>query len=795
MRLMKGSALRLIEKDGISFREAVDATFLHNNTYLVCDTALWNVDTKIINAYGHVQIIQEETTLTSDNLDYVIDDNLAKFRGGVVQLTDKSNNTLRTRYLDYNTRDSVAVFTRGGAFRDKDGQVIESDEGTYNSAAKLFTFRKDVNMFTDSVFVKTLEIDYHTDSNVADFKTRIDFWKDGNMLSADGGWYDRRRELFFFEGNVHALTEKQESWSDSLYFYRGTNDVILLGRAQVQDTTRNVAAVAGRIHYCDSVHRVTLTRDAAVAMRTEEKEKVDTVYFGADSLTYNAVRRCDVPENEVREAQERLADMSVDPVTEYRRKAAEEARKAAEEAAANDPGRQIANMKKKGSAPQAPAGTEEAAADTLAVSDSLAAVPEPDTTRIGFLLGRGRVKVFRKDIQVLADSLRYNDLDSIARFFTDPVVWNEEVRQYSADSLSILIRKSGMDRASLQSNAFILTQEDSLFFDQIKSTEVMAYFDTTSALRRFDALGGAVALFYLEENETIATANRVESKMLSAEFKDGELQRVFYFDNPKNDAYPVAQMKDEDRRMRGFNWRGSERPLSKEDITSLEVRPSERSYYFSKPRAVFVETDKYFPGYMESVYRGIAVRDSLKNLPPAPDAKPDTLSKHKVAEAVTVVPDSLATSGSPAMPDSLSVGDSLVVADSLSVKDTVDKYAGLSEKELQKLKKQEEKEARIAAKEAEKKAKWDALDARDAAKKAAKDARKTEKRRKKVLKELQRLDRLEARDNAVRQKFEDKFRKRKEKKEGKPIIEKPIIDDGNVVEQVPALRVSEHPVE
>ena len=71
------------------------ARFLHNGTYLLCDTALWNVESNIIDAWGHVSILQEETVLTSDNLQYLIDEDLAQFRGTLVQLEDKDHNTLR----------------------------------------------------------------------------------------------------------------------------------------------------------------------------------------------------------------------------------------------------------------------------------------------------------------------------------------------------------------------------------------------------------------------------------------------------------------------------------------------------------------------------------------------------------------------------------------------------------------------------------------------------------------------------------------------------------------------------
>ena len=171
--LMSSKSAQMVDVEGASYRKVVGpARFLHNNTYLLCDTALWNVETKIIEAWGNVSILQEETVLTSEKLTYLIDMDLAQFRGTLVQLEDKDHNTLRTRYLDYNTKDSLAVFQKGGSMRDKDGQIIESETGTYDSKQKLFTFTKDVNMFTDSIFVKTNSLRYESDKNLATFGMR-----------------------------------------------------------------------------------------------------------------------------------------------------------------------------------------------------------------------------------------------------------------------------------------------------------------------------------------------------------------------------------------------------------------------------------------------------------------------------------------------------------------------------------------------------------------------------------------------------------------------------------------------
>ena len=657
VRLVKAHSIELIEKFGRNYRKTVEATFLHNGTYLVCDTAMWNVDGKIINCWGHVQLIQDQTVLTSEKLDYYIDDDLAQFRGRTVQLRNKKNNILRTRNLDYNTKDSIAVFRGGGAMRDEDGQIIESREGTYESSKKLFTFKDQVNMYTDSVFVKTSDLIYDGERKTADFIAYVDFWKDGNMLSAGRGWYNRADEIFFFEQDVHGLSEEQETWSDSLFFYRIPQNVLLLGNAHIQDTSRHVAGMADYIFYEDTLSLVTMKGQAAVAMRTEQennKHKIDTLYMGADSIRYITHKMCDIPDDVKKVAEGRIGAMYEDPVNAYRRKAAEEAAKAAEEAAKNDPNakaKAAAEAKQKGkggAAKEAPAkesllpgGQEgetpegegvvpdgEGEGEGVAKSDSLknpadSVHVELDTTKVGFLTAVGHVKLFRKDMQVRCDSLQYCDLDSIARFYIKPIVWNDGNRQYTADSLSVLIKQGGIDRASLMSNlsvlikqggidraslmsnAFIITQEDSLYFDQIKGTEVMAYFDTTSALRRFDALGGATAMFFLTENDEIATVNKVESKMLSALLVDGDLDRVYYFDAPKNDAYPIVQLGEKDMRMKGFNWDPDSRPRGRRDITSLEVKPTERDYYESRPRAQFAQTEIYFPGYMKTVYAGI----------------------------------------------------------------------------------------------------------------------------------------------------------------------------------------------
>ena len=729
--------------------------------------------------------------------------------------------------------------------RDKDGQIIESRYGSYEAKEKKFTFMDNVNMYTDSVFVKTSRLMYRSDENTAYFGYGTDAWKDDGMLSADDGYYKRDIELFFFRKRVHIMNDKQEGWSDSLFYDKGLFTVEMLGHAEVMDTTRNAYGLAGRLEYIDSLSRVKMTRDPAVMSVSESDGRRDTLYIGADTLIFLSMRKCDFAEDDIKAAETRLNDLAGDPVREYRRKAAEAAAKAAEEAAANDPNRppEPPGAKKKGAAepapPVIPSGAKESPPDTTSVipsgakespldttsvipsgakespldstdvsdlsarldslgrddiTDTLAApadtltapadtLPPPDTTKIDIAYAISRVKMFREDTQFVCDSLVYTALDSLYRLYIDPIVYNEGNRQYVADSIFVATKNGAIDKASLMSNAFVTTAEDTTaaLFDQIKGAEVLAYFDSTAALKRFDGLGGASAIFYLEENGSLATVNKVESKMLSALFVDGQVEKIFYFDEAKNDAYPVVQLPKEERQLKGFRWEPEKRPEGREDVTPLVPRPSERKEYASHERPDFKETAVYFPGHMAKIYKMLEERDSLdaaaaRRRAAAAREASDSLSFDTLRDSLSAIGDSLgvdgvhSASGLDNTTDSLSVnpGDSLsVIPGGAEKSDTTGKIHVPTREELKALQKAE-RERKRAEKQAALEAKWAEKDRIDAEKAAAKAEKAKARKRKRTLKFLQKQKEQEEKDARIleryKQRYAEKLQKKKDRK-------------------------------
>ena len=251
--------------------------------------------------------------------------------------------------------------------------------------------------------------------------------------------------------------------------------------------------------------------------------------------------------------------------------------------------------------------------------------------------------------------------------------------------------------------------------------------------------------------------------MLSATFKDGEIQRIYYFEAPKNDGYPVVQLAEEERQMKGFNWQPERRPKERRDITKLSLRPSERSRYSRVSQPKYNQTDIYFPGYISDVRRQIQVRDSLRLVRQREREMEEQYAKERERLDSIARADSLKFADAGLKPsvdsldaskgavDSLSVkNDSTAVGDTLKVMTPAElKAAKKAEKEAAKLKKQKEREAR-----------WAELDKRDAEKARIKEEKKKEKARKKKRKALKGMARQAEKDAQTLERYKIKYEKR-----------------------------------
>ena len=87
-----------------------------------------------------------------------------------------------------------------------------------------------------------------------------------------------------------------------------------------------------------------------------------------------------------------------------------------------------------------------------------------------------RARFFRKDMQGLADTIIFTELDSLLRLNRLPIVWSEE-RQLRGDTIVVHFNDSTADYARIPSMAMMMEHVEEDFFNQLRfvgSTELIS---------------------------------------------------------------------------------------------------------------------------------------------------------------------------------------------------------------------------------------------------------------------------------------------------------------------------------
>jgi lipopolysaccharide export system protein LptA len=173
-------------------------------------------------------------------------------------------------------------------------------------------------------------------------------------------------------------------------------------------------------------------------------------------------------------------------------------------------------------------------------------------------------RIYSHDFQSRSDSLSYSFRDSTIRMYGDPVIWSED-NQMTSDSIVMFTLNQKMDRMELYNSAFIISQVDSLRFNQIKGRFLTAYFEENKLYRVYVEGNGESVFFLVEEDEMIGV-NYSKSSNIEILVEDGAIREVTEFGNPDGALDPPLLKDTEELKLDGFIWLRLLRPVDKNDI-------------------------------------------------------------------------------------------------------------------------------------------------------------------------------------------------------------------------------------
>lgn len=187
--------------------------------------------------------------------------------------------------------------------------------------------------------------------------------------------------------------------------------------------------------------------------------------------------------------------------------------------------------------------------------------------------GFPNVKLYKSNLSGKSDSLHANQVSGLTQMIGKPILWNEE-SQITGDSIHLINnpKTEKIDSLKVFDNAFIAQRDTISGYNQIKGQKLYGFFNETNELERVHIINNAESIIYIRE-DTGALQGIDKSKSASIEitFFEKAIDEVIKRKNPGGDIWPESQFINLPQTFEGFNWRGDERLLSKEDIFKGEA--------------------------------------------------------------------------------------------------------------------------------------------------------------------------------------------------------------------------------
>ncbi len=421
-----------------------------------------------------------------------------------------------------------------------DSITITGSRLTYNGDTKTAKLRRNV------VFVKlatatlyTDNLDYARPSNLAYYFNGGRLVDSINVLTSKKGYYDATTNLASFKGNVVVTNPDYTMYADSMQYNSRTKEIYFVSETTVVNKDSSTAVYQGGKYN-------TITKVSDLHEGVGESE--DYIIEG-DEYDLDAVR------NVARVRGNVVMTSKKEKLTIYGQ--------------ASDYFRDLGITKVYNKAFIAKITDDN---DTLFMSaDTLVSIDSDDPAKKR-ILAYHNVKIYKQDLQGIADSLVYRTADSTIYFYDDPVLWTEG-NQLTADSISMLIENNTISRMFLIDNAFVISQDTLRNFNQIKGREMTTFF-SNGKINQVIVEGNGESLYFAldEDNQGLMGMNKIICSNITIRFKDGKVNNLSFYVKPEASFIPPHELKEEQKTLKGFEWRAPAKP-TRDAVVKTEIKP------------------------------------------------------------------------------------------------------------------------------------------------------------------------------------------------------------------------------
>lgn len=459
-------------------------------------------DVQFQRLIGNVVLTQNETTIYCDSAHFYRRENSVEAFGNV-RIVEGDSITITGARLIYNGDDKTARFRRNVVFTKLATATLYTDFLDYARIPNQAHYFNGGRL-VDSVNVLTSRKGYYdVNSNLASFKNNVKVTNPDYTMYADSMQYNSRTKNIYFVSETTVINK-----DSSRAVYKGGVYNTITKVSDLREGTGETGdyTIKGNEYDLDAIRNIARVRGNVVM--TSKKENL--VIYGQASDFFRAEGITKVYNNAF------VAKVTDDQDTLFM------------------------------------------TADTLVSIDS----NDPEKKRI---LAYHNVKVFKKDLQGVADSLEYRTSDSTIFLYKGPVLWTQG-NQMTADSISMLIENNTISRMLLVDNAFVISQDTLMNYNQIKGRVMTADFAGQN-ISRVIVEGNGESLYYFldEEDFGLIGMNKIICSNITIRFREGKVNNLSFYTRPEGRFIPPHELKEEEMKLKGFQWRTIDRP-SRADV-------------------------------------------------------------------------------------------------------------------------------------------------------------------------------------------------------------------------------------
>jgi len=408
---------------------------------------------------------------------------------------------------------------------------IYGDYLVYDGNTKISEMHNNVKMIDGAMTLRTEHLNYNTKTNIGNYTTGGKITDAENKLTSIIGYYYADTKQFFFKDSVVLINPRYTMHSDTLMYNTNSEISYFYGPTTIISKENFIYCENG---WYDTRNDIAQFNKHAYFQNNDQKLSGDSLYYSRntgfgkafDNITVTDTVRDIILKGNYAEYYEKIGKTIM---------------------------------------------TDKAVLIQVIEDDSLFLHADTlkaffDSTHTGkFMFAYHHARFYKSDLQGVADSIFYSFKDSVISMYMSPILWTKE-NQLSSDTILIRMKHKQIDCMELYSSAFIISQDDTAKYNQIKGKMITGYF-INNDLRKIKVKGNGETLYFVrDDGKKLIGINKAESENMLIYVADRDIKTISFSIKPEATLYPESDLSPADILLKGFRWEDQVRPNNKEDI-------------------------------------------------------------------------------------------------------------------------------------------------------------------------------------------------------------------------------------